>query len=226
MANNKTVLGGSTYRINSSDNFINCYCTAAITLYLPSVSVVGGSYSVSINDVNETSATNNITINVTDSNDRINGATSFVMASNGSSLLITVTGNNDFVASGTANGGGGGISGSGTIGKFAMWTGANAVGDASYVPTNEATILAAQSGVVAQLNTKYIVEFTGSGTYNLMSLASTTLNLVRLFAGVGATITVVPNATDLINDVNANISVLPNTMVTLRKFATGWRSGD
>lgn len=92
--------------------------------------------------------------------------------------------------------------------------------------TNEANILGGQSGVVAQLNTNYIVEFTGNGTYNLMDITLTTVKVLRIFAGVGTTVSIVPNGVNLINDVNAPISVIANTMVTLRKFSTGWRSGD
>ncbi len=107
MANNKSVTGGQTYPINTSDNFINCNSSlGAIILILPSIASAGVSFTLGINDVSGTSATNNITIR-TGGNDQINGATSFVIATNGASLIIQVTGNNDYVATGAINGGGG-----------------------------------------------------------------------------------------------------------------------
>ncbi len=102
-ANNRTVLGGSTYPINVSDSFINCYATAAITLILPPRSSVNSQYFLGINDILNAFGTFNVTLQCSGS-DTINGANSLILAINGTAVVIEVSGNTNYVASGLGSG--------------------------------------------------------------------------------------------------------------------------
>lgn len=98
---------GNPNAIMTSDEYVGCLTsTGAVTCFLPPLSVGTDLDQLkwSILDVDSNSATNNITINASGTN-KINGASSVTIATNGGSVRIIAVGNNDYLATGSIGSG-------------------------------------------------------------------------------------------------------------------------
>ncbi len=210
MANIKSVGGGQTYHIQVGIDIINCDSSlGVIVLILPPVASAGIPYSLSINDISETSATNNIIVQLSNPSDRINGGSSFTIAQNGIAAVIQATGNSDFVLNGAIDGGSSGITGGGSTNYIPLWIGATALGN-SYLSQNSNGVILASGKTFQSIDGLFA---------SSLSFVTPSQNNSILFPNISGTLATINGGqtftSAIWNGTSIGINYLDNSVVTL-----------